>query len=248
MHARRTTWLTLAAALLLGACASRGPAFDQMDADALFDYGMERLERRRWSDADAAFQRLLLQFPDHPRVPEARFRVGETYMGRREYVTAALEFNRLAVEFPAGPWADDARFQVCRAYHELAPPKQLDQEYTFSAIDHCNSLIAYYPDSEFVPRAREIVEELTNRLAEKEYDIAESYFRKNAFDSANLYYIFVADNYSGTTWAPRALLRLYQVYQRLEYEPEMRAARERLIREYPDSPEARQVGGAAAGS
>ncbi|HSJ24061.1 MAG TPA: outer membrane protein assembly factor BamD [Longimicrobiales bacterium] len=228
------------------ACASRGPSLEGLDGDALFALGMEELERRRWESAAQTFERLIFTHPNHPRVAEARFRIGETYQGRREWLTAALEFNRLAAEFPAGAWADDARFQVCRSYYEMSPPPQLDQEYTHQALDHCQSLLIFYPESEFVPEAEAIIEEMVNRLAEKEYLIGEDYYRRRAFDSAAIYYDALAREYPMTRWAPRALLRLVQIYDRLGYEPEARSARDRLLQQFPDSPEAQQVRGAAA--
>jgi outer membrane protein assembly factor BamD len=238
-------------ALITAACGSRGPVLDGMDAEGLFAYGMTELERRNWESAANAFERLIFNYPNHPRVQEARFRVGETFQGRREWLTAAMEFNRLAADFPAGAWADDSRFQVCRSYHEMAPPPRLDQEYTRLAAEHCQSLLAYYPDSEFVPRAREIVVEMLNRLAEKEYLIGEDYLRRRAFDSAIIYYEGLVRDFPETLWAPRALVRLIEIYERIGYDPEARSARERLLQQYPNSPEARQIGGgapAAAGS
>lgn len=232
----------------LAGCASRGPALDTMDAEALFDHGMAELQSRRWVDAAAAFERFVLVHPNHQRVAEARFRIGEAYQGRREWVSAAMEFNRLAAEFPAGAWADDARFEVCRSYYELAPPPQLDQEYSRTAIGHCESLLTFYPDSEYAPRAREIIAELTDRLAEKDFRTGEDYMRRRALDSAIIYYESVAMDYPSTAWAPRALLRMIEAYDRLGYEPESRAARDRLLRDFPQSPEARQVSGTTPAS
>lgn len=242
-------WLLILPVALAG-CAARVPALDVMDADALFAFGMAELEQRRWETAASVFDRFVFAHPNHPRVAEARFRIGESFQGRREWLTAAMEFNRLAAEFPTGAWADDARFQVCRSYYELSPRPQLDQEHTRLAVEHCQSLIAYYPDSEFVPQARAIVEAMTNRLAEKEYLIGESYLRRRAFDSAVIYYEGLVQTYPTSIWAPRALLRLVQIFERLGYEPEARAARDRLLQQFPGSPEARQVSGvpAAAGT
>lgn len=244
MRLRRSFLLILAVLLAGSGCASRGPGLERLDAEELFARGMDQLQARRWSSAADAFSALVIRFPTHMRVQEARFRLGETYQGRREWVTAAQEFHRLAVDFPAGPWADDARFQTCRSYFELAPPPQRDQEYTRSAIDHCNSLIAYYPDSEFVPRAREVITAMTNRLAEKEFLAGEHYFNRRAFDSSIISYQIVADDFPGTEWAPRALLRIHQAYGRLGYQQEAGAVRDRLLREYPESSEARQLAGA----
>lgn len=231
----------------VAACASSEPAVNRMEADELFLHGLERLQEEKWSEAVEAFERFTLAHASHPRATEARYRLGEAFMGRGEHITAALEFNRLAAEYPNGPWADDARFQVCASYEELSLPPMLDQEYTLTAIDHCRSLLAYHADSEYVAEATAIIERLTARLAEKEYRTGEHYFKRNAFDSAIIYYLDVAERYPETVWAPRALLRLVQSYEFRGYAPEAEAARERLLLDYPDSPEARQLNGDEAG-
>src|SRR5688500_13083497 len=218
MHGSTIKLLAMFSLTLL-ACASKGPAFDSMDQEALFQYAMTRYEERDWDDAEAAFQRFMLQYPNHPRVAEARYRIGETYVGRKEYVTAAIEFNRLASEFPTGPFADDARFQVCQSYYRLSPKPALDQEYTSSAIDHCNNLITYYPDSDFVARAREMVAELTNKLAHKEYLIGDTYFRRGAYHSANISFERVAAGVASSSWVSRARWRLLEPYHRNRQHP-----------------------------
>jgi outer membrane protein assembly factor BamD len=248
MRFRRWILVLPLLALVGGGCVSRGPVLEGMDAETLFAHAMAELQARRWDQAGAAFEQFTYLYPNHPRVQEARFRVGETYQGRREWVTAAVEFNRLATEYPAGAWADDARFEVCRSYHELAPRPQLDQEYTRYAVEHCQSLLVYYPDSEFVPRAEAIIAELVDRLAEKEYRIAEDYFRRRAYDSSIIYYESVIQGFETTVWAPRAALRLVEVYERLGYEPEAAAARNRLLQLFPTSPEARRLAGETGSS
>jgi outer membrane protein assembly factor BamD len=244
---RFRSWILLGV-LAAAACGSRGPTLDGLDADSLYEHAASEMERRRWESAATAFERFVFNFPNDPRVQEARFRIGETYQRRREWLTAAIEFNRLAADYPAGPWADDARFEVCRSYHEMSPRPQLDQEYTRMAAEHCQSLLAYYPDSEFVPRASAIIDEMIHRLAEKEYLVGEEYYRRRAFDSALIYFDELVRQYPATDWAPRALLRMVQIYERLGYDPELRSTRERLLQQYPQSPEAQQVarGGPAA--
>jgi outer membrane protein assembly factor BamD len=244
---RFRSWILLGALLSAG-CGSRGPVLEGLDGDALYAFGASEMERRRWESAASAFERLVFNFPNHARMQEARFRIGETYQARREWLTAAMEFNRLAADYPAGPWADDARFEVCRSYYQLSPKPQLDQEYTRLAAEHCQSLLAYYPDSEFVPQASEIIDVMIHRLAEKEYLVGDEYFRRRAFDSAIIYFDGLVRQYPATDWAPRALLRLVQIYERLGYDPELRSTKERLLQQYPQSPEAQQVarGGTAA--
>jgi outer membrane protein assembly factor BamD len=227
--------------MLLAACGARQAPLVNLTADQLFERAQTGFNDGDWTEAIAAFDQFIIQYATHPRVQEARFRLAEAYFGKKEYITAANEFNRLANDYPAGPYADDARFKVCESYYKLAPKAQLDQQYTRSAYDHCQSLIAYFPNSEFAPRGQEMMTELRHRLAEKEYQAGEFYFKRNAYDSAIIYFDVTVRDYADTPQAPRALGRLVAIYQALGYKEEEEATRQRLIKDYPTSPEARAI-------
>lgn len=231
------TVLTLSTAIA-AACAAKQPV-TQLPPDQLFERAIALINDRKWTESIAAFEQFVFQYPTHPRVQEARYRIAEGYFGKKEYITAATEFSRLANDYPAGNYADDARFKVCESYHRLAPKAQLDQQYTRAAFDHCQSLISHYPSSEYVARAQAMSKELRDRLAEKEYIAGEYYFKRGAYDSAIIYYEATARDFPDTVFSPRALLRLLQTYETLGYKEEADATRQRLLKDYPDSPEAR---------
>ena len=135
----------------------------------------------------------------------------------------------------------ERRAGFLESYYRLSPKTQLDQQYTRAAYDHCQSLLSYFPDSEFAPRATEMSAELRNKLADKEFSAGEFYFKRNAFDSAIIYYEATLRDYADSGQAPRALSRLISIYQSLGYKEEEEAARQRLLKDYPNSPEARAI-------
>jgi len=237
----RSIVLVLAVLMTAGACAGNGVQVQNLPPDDLMQQGMTSLNGRDWSDAVSAFERFIVQHPSHPRSQEARFRLAQAHFGKKEYVTAATEYARLAGDFPAGPFADDSRFGVCEAYARLSPKPALDQEYTRAAMDHCRSLETYYPTSEFVKRAQEILVDMNNKLAEKQYEAGDFYMKRGLIDSAILYFDATVQEYPTSRWAPRALLRLYEAYNRLSYKEEADQVRARLLRDYPTSAEAKQL-------
>jgi outer membrane protein assembly factor BamD len=243
----RTIVTVLAVAAFTG-CGSRGPQFSQFDADQLLAYGLDRIEAEEWNDASRALETFIFQYPTHPRYQEVRFKLGDVYAARGEHLSAASEYARLADDFPASELADDARFRVCQEYAEVAPKPQLDQEYTRTAIVHCESLLGFYPDSEFASPARDLLIQLNNKLAEKLYLTGRNYQRQRLYDSAIIYYNDVLATYPASASAPRALLGLYEAYTAIGYSEDADAARGRLLRDFPDSDEARRVGGGPADS
>lgn len=200
--------------------------------------GMAEYEAGRYAEAIRVFEHLSSVFPGYGRMPEVRFYLADSYLEREEYLTAATEFVRLANDYPTSPLAADARFKVCQAYYELSPRPELDQQYTYAAIEHCRALVTYYPTSEHVAAANQMIRELRNKLARKEFLAGESYFRHRMFDSALIYYESVLADYPDTDVAPRALFRIMEAYNRIGWTEEAEEARERLIRDYPTSEEA----------
>ena len=237
----------LAAGMATG-CATATAKYAKMTPEQLYAYGTERAEAHKWRDAIGAFERFVFEYASNPRYQEARYQLSRAYFGAKEYITAATEFARLAMDFPAGPWADEARFGVCESYYELSPAVELDQEYTRAAIEHCEALISYHPDSPLVTKAQEMIQEMRDKLADKVFLAGAYYERRNALDSAIKYFQNAVETYPNSTSAPRALLRLVQIYDRLQYQDEAQAARDRLLKDYPASAEAKGLEkGAVAG-
>lgn len=231
---RRTLVLPLAIAAL-GACAGNGQLLYELGPDALWERAMEHYRAEEWDRAVTAFEQVISRFPTHPNWEEARWYIADSHFGNEDYLTAANEFDGYAREFGSSDRADDARFKVCESYYHVSPDVQLDQMYTEAALDHCLSLVGNYPSSEHVARAREIIDEMQEKLAHKLFVGGDFYFSRELYDSAILYFEDVLNRHPRTEIAPRALLRLLQIYVRLGYEDDARAARERLLADYPDS-------------
>ncbi len=209
--------------------------------DELYRLGADAFEQRRWDRAIQALQRFLFQDPGHSKADSAQYLIGESYFQQKQYLTAAAEFLRLAQNRPAGPLADDSRYRACQAYFELSPRPELDQQYTEEAIDQCRSVVLLYPGSPFAEQAGQRTRELSDKLARKYYLNASYYFKRRAYDSAIVYLEHLLANYGRAAVEPQALLMLYQTYTKVGYLQEAEETRARLLREHPDSPEAREL-------
>ncbi len=213
----------------------------ELPPDELYRIGAEAFQRERWDRAIEALQRFLFQDPGHPKADSAQYLIGESYYQKKQYLTSASEFLRLAQNRPAGPLADDSRYRACQAYYELSPRPELDQEYTDEAIDQCRSVALLYPGSPFAEQAAQRTRELSDKLARKYYLNAIYYFKRRAYDSAIVYLEHLLSNYAGASVEPQALLTLYETYTKVGYVQEAEETRARLLREHPDSSEARDL-------
>jgi outer membrane protein assembly factor BamD len=229
----------LALPLALVACPKELP--QDAPPDELYSIGVEKYERRDWTRAIEAFQRFLYQDPGHQKADSAQYLIGESYLQQRQYLTAAAEFLRLAQNRPAGPLADDARYGACESYARLSPRPELDQEYTEEAIEQCRAVILLYPGSPYAEEAANRTRELTDKLARKYYLNAVYYYKRRAYDSAIVYLEYLVKTYRGASVEPEALYTLWDAYRKLGYVEEARQTQDRLLNEYSDTPQAKEV-------
>jgi outer membrane protein assembly factor BamD (BamD/ComL family) len=67
------------------------------------------------------------------------------------------------------------------------------------------------------------------------------YFKRRAYEAAVVYFEEAIAGYPDTEVAPEALGQLFETYTRMGWDEEATETRERLLRDYPNSPEAQRL-------
>ena len=191
---------------------------------------------KRWVDANSA---------GDPRMPQALLALGISHIHTGEYLTSASELLRLITDYPQQAEQQEARYRLCDAYHHLSPRAQLDQQYTETAITYCESFAQYYGTTPQADTVRQWVSGMRDKLAYKSYLNGMFYLRRQAYDAAVIYFNDTANGFPDTPWAPAALARVVEAYGKINYREEAEEARQRLLRDFPQSAEARQLSAAA---
>jgi outer membrane protein assembly factor BamD len=244
MFPRLRPW-PFAAAVLLAGCSS-APPYQGLDADQLYALAQQAYESDDHSEAQRAFDRFLISFPTDERAAQARMTLADSYFQDEEYVTALSEYQRFIDRFPTHPSAPDAALGMCRSSAALSPPIQRDQAYTEEAQEVCSNVAADYPGTPAAAEAARTAGDMRLKLAQKLYEIAEYYFRREYYDSSIIYWEMVEEQYADTEWAPRALLGIMEAYEEIGYEDLVQETRQKILDEYPNSEEARGLSGGAA--
>ncbi len=239
---RGSLWrvFALVAGLVLGACASQ-PPYAGLGANELFDWALEHYEEEEWEDATEAFERFIASHPTHARRAEAQYLLARSFLEQGEHLTAVSEFDRFLQRWPVHALTPQASLGVCEAYAALSPIPQRDQTYTQRARDACARTVSEFPNHEITPEAVAVRDQMTERLAEREYQVGRFYQRRDLHDSAILSFERILEQYADTEWAPRALLEMYHSYQAIGWNQEAEETREELLSLFPDSAEAREV-------
>ncbi|MFQ5889768.1 MAG: outer membrane protein assembly factor BamD [Gemmatimonadota bacterium] len=240
---RRPEWavLVVQAAWLIGCSAALPPA--EATPTGRFEWSQERFDKRKYPAAIRGFRDFLFREPLHPLADSARYLLGEAYLRSGQELLAANEFSQLAVSRPNSPLADDAQFGTCRAHWELSPKLPLDQEKTRQAIDECTRLLEFFPRSPHTSEARRIRREARAKMAAKQLRNARWYYKRELYESAIIYLELIVSQYPEAPNLPDVLALLYDSYTRVGFRSEAETVRARLLREFPDSEQARKLAG-----
>jgi outer membrane protein assembly factor BamD len=196
------------AALATGCVSREGGRYTQkelvMDARYYFDRGMRELKKKNYDRAIENFNTVIESFSGSAVVDSALFFLAESHFKNEDYLTAAYEYERVYTDYPASQFVAEAQYKKALSYSMESPRANLDQENTHLALDEFTRFIENYPGNPLTGEAQKKIEELTEKLAYKEYLAAELYRKINSpesLEAALLYYQSVMRDYPRTNWS-----------------------------------------------
>ena len=242
MHARRLTWLAIAAVAVMTACRGGFRLSRYPTSESLYTAALREFEQKRWGNAITAFEKLTNDLPARDSLlPRSYWYLAQAHGRQREHLLAAQSFSRLFESFPDDTLADDAAMEAARAYRRLWRKPTLDATYGETALATYNTLIGLYPSSEFVEAARAEILDLEQWFATKNYETGMFYLRRKAYDSAIIYFRTVIDRWPHVPRTRDALLRLAAAFDAIRYREDYQETCTRLRQAYPGDPEVQET-------
>ncbi|MDZ7268306.1 MAG: outer membrane protein assembly factor BamD [candidate division KSB1 bacterium] len=208
-------------------------------------HALELFRKKNYFDARTHFRIVVLNAPGSSFVDVAQYYLAECHYGMEEFITAAAEYEKLLRLYPQSEYLDDAQYKLGMCYFQLSPKADLDQKYTWQAIEQFQRFLDDYPDSEL---RQEVVHKLNltrEKLAQKEYRTADLYRRTGSHESALIYYDSVLNHYYDTRYYEPALYHKAETLAKLQRYSEARESLQTLIDKYRLDQEKAQAASAA---
>jgi outer membrane protein assembly factor BamD len=231
--------LGLALAALYG-CGGKSNVVEDQGPELLYQRGYQAMEASNYAGAIEFFTTLEARYPFSPETRQAQLDLIYLYYRSQQpelAIDAAEEFER---ENPTHARIDYCLYmkglvyfdqapniieKVLRVDLSLRPPK--DTLRSFSAFQE---LIRRFPDSEYVPDARQRMVYLRNRLADYENHVADYYLRRGAYVAAINRAKYALEHYPGAPQLEKTLQILVTAYDRLGMK-DLAADARRVLRE-----------------
>jgi len=196
----------LAAVIMASGCSSSDKKIDTDDPNKAFEIAKRKFDKKDYTEAIEDFSLMKIRFSGSGLDDKIQFYTAESYYMQKEYIFAEYEYRTFIKDFPSSAFIAEARFHLGLTYYNLSPKYSLDQEYSKYAISELLEYIEAFPQDKNVPEAEAKIKELRDKLAYKDFVIAENYMKLDNNRSAAVYFQDIYENYIESEWADNAMV------------------------------------------
>lgn len=236
--------LLLPILLLLNACVSYDD-YDTSKASGAYGLAQQLQKDERYEEALLQYKDLKNRFPYSRYAVEAELQVAEIQFAKESFPEAQGAYQLFKELHPKHKRIDYVTFQIGESiYMQLPTTIDRDLSVAPSAIMEYKILLRDFPNSEFAKKAQSRINESYTKLAEKELYIADFYYRTDKWQHALVRYENYLKLFQSHDQRPRALLRAGYAAEKFGDPSKKNILFRKLIKDYPNSKEAKYAKGA----
>jgi len=182
------------------------------DFDAKYEKAKDYYSAGDYARALPLLDQLLSVKLGTPQEKEVRYYMAYCYYGQEDYFSSSSLFRQVFNIFPLSAEAEECLFMYAKSLYMASPRYQLEQSYTYKAIDAFQYFIDVYPKSALVKDANGYMDELRSKLEEKLITAAELYYNTEHFEAAAITYANVLLDFPDTRDAEDISFRILSSY------------------------------------
>src|SRR5690606_5653837 len=204
-------------------------------ADVLYNQGLANLEAGRLSEASKKFDAVDKQHPYSEFARKALIMATFTNYRQAKYTEAINSGKRFVNLYPTDQDAAYAQYLIGLSYFRQIKDVTQDQGDARRTIEAMEEVVQRWPESQYVPDAKEKSRFARDQIAGKEMQIGRYYLERHEYIAAIRRFRGVVENYGNTRHVEEALARLTETYLAMGIASEAQTAAAVLGHNYPDS-------------
>ena len=169
---------------LFAGCGGITTILRSKDSELIYQTALEQYKKEKWLRASTLFEAAQPYYIGSDREDSIAFFNARSKFKNRDFESAALLFDEFRHSFGRSIFIEDAEGMFALCYYFLAPGPTRDQTTTGEALRAVNEFMSRYPNSKNLQKFVEIDHELTERLYEKSYLNAYTYYKIGRYKSA----------------------------------------------------------------
>ena len=167
--------------LCITSCGEYQQILKSKDPDMKYQKALMYFEDQEYVKAQTLLDEVTSYYRGTDRSQDVLIYLSRSYMGQKDYNAAAEYYQAYIRNYPKGRYIIEARFQVGHCYYLNSPDARLDQADTKKAIDFFTQFVELYPESPYAEQAYNEMNELHDKLAQKEYLSAKLYYNLGTY-------------------------------------------------------------------
>ena len=172
------------AAIFLCGCSGMNALLKSGQPELIYSKALEYYEKGKWQRAITLFEGVEHYYQGTSREDTDSFYKARSRFKNHDWETASTELDDFRRKFGRSAFIEDAEGMYALCFYFLSPGPTRDQTMTGHALIAINEFMSRYPESDQVENFKKINAELTERLHEKAYLNAYTYYKIGRYKSA----------------------------------------------------------------
>jgi outer membrane protein assembly factor BamD len=204
----------------------------------LFDRAIKNIEHGDYEAARLTLNTLINTYDTSEYLAKAKLAIADSWFregGSHGLAQAEAEYKDFILFYPNMEEAAESQFKVCNIHFKQMDKADRDNSQGQRAEDECRQVMVQFPNSKFVPKAQQMLRDLQEVLAEKEFLTGDFYHKRGSFPAAANRLLFVSQQYPLFSGSDEALWELADSYKHMgeRFENSRAASLTKLVRDYP---------------
>lgn len=192
---------------------------DYSNDEEIYLNALKLFNDKDYREAPQLFDVILLQYPASKYADDAQYYIAEINFAEEKYVLAAFNYQKLMRNYPASDYVKISFYKSALCNYYLSPSYDRDQKYTRDAIKSFQDFQMVYPGDSLAVESDNKIQELRNKLANREFFTAELYKKLDSPISSIIYYDEVIKNFPDTKfYEPSFFGKIETLYEIGKYE------------------------------
>lgn len=198
--------------VILASCGEYNKILKSTDADLKYSYAKKYFDEKKYGRTITLLSEILPYYKNRTEEQEMMFLLGQAYFYDKDYTSATLIYKRYYNQFPKGEYTELARFNAGYGLYLDSPDPRLDQTNTYKAMQELQEYLEYYPKGQKSKEAEDIMFELQEKLAYKEFMACRLYYNLGMYMGNNYESCIVTAREALKSYPFSAYAEEYQIY------------------------------------
>lgn len=201
MPKQRFLFFLISLLFIAGACDNYNKILKSNDVELKLAKAKEYYNEGNYYKALPLLDELVSIYRGREELEEIYLIYCYAHYGQGNYTVSAYNFKNYYTFYPNSKSAEEALFMAAKSYYQLSPSYELDQSETYDALKAFQLFLSTYPDSDKADEAKQMINELRDKLERKAIAAAMLYLKMESYQAAATAFSNVLQSYPNTEQA-----------------------------------------------